>query len=52
MLLLLKLTSTKISCASNNQSFDTQASTLIISDDKADTLTLKTGDTITYTFPF
>ncbi|NYT27935.1 MAG: Ig-like domain-containing protein [Candidatus Thiodubiliella endoseptemdiera] len=45
-------TALKSVAASNNQSFDTQAPTLIISDDKADTLTLKTGDTITYTFTF
>ncbi|WP_369177728.1 FG-GAP-like repeat-containing protein [Candidatus Thiodubiliella endoseptemdiera] len=45
-------TALKSAAASNNQSFDTQAPTLIISDDKADTLTLKTGDTITYTFTF
>ncbi|WP_369178907.1 FG-GAP-like repeat-containing protein [Candidatus Thiodubiliella endoseptemdiera] len=45
-------TALKSVAASNNQSFDTQAPTLIISDDKADALTLKTGDTITYTFTF
>uniref|UniRef100_UPI0034DE4E38 FG-GAP-like repeat-containing protein n=1 Tax=Candidatus Thiodubiliella endoseptemdiera TaxID=2738886 RepID=UPI0034DE4E38 len=45
-------TALKSAAASNNQSFDTQAPTLIISDDKADALTLKTGDTITYTFTF
>ncbi|MBA5249201.1 MAG: hypothetical protein FE834_06690, partial [Gammaproteobacteria bacterium] len=42
----------KSAAASNTQSFDTNAPTLIISDDKADGLTLKTGDIITYTFTF